>query len=256
MVIRPLYTSGPTHGRFNVDPSATFEAGQVGQLRLDAASGNGVVGLATTKPLGLIDDNKTAAFTQPIVGEVHAVMTAAGATWLTNNANLVSGSDLAFLLSSTGAVTATLAKPTDYTATSYTNGLFTVTAGGAIATDAPYLDTNGDGVADSVNVAIQYMFAVPGVSGVDSTLGSGLVTLHVFRGEFAISVYDTATTYAYSDKLAVGDGTAGKAPLGTVTVLAGARTGNTQCIGACVQPPTSSNPMLTLITDFDYGSWS
>lgn len=253
MVLRPLYTSGQPHGRYNVDPAVTFEAGQVGMLAVDAL-GNTVLTLAGTKPLGLLDDNKTAAFTQPVIGEVHSVAPTAGATWLANNANIVTDSELVFLLSSTGAVAATSVKPTDYTATSYTNGLFTVTAAGNIDTAAPYLDTDGDTVADSVNIMIQYQFAVPGVSGSDSTLGSGLVTLWFQRGEFSVSVYDTATTYAVNDKLFVGDGLAASAPLGTLTV--DARTANPQVVGIVTQPPTSSNPLLTLITDFDYGSWT
>lgn len=263
MVLRPLYTSGVPHGRFAVDPATTFEAGNVGQLSVDAF-GNTVCGLASSKPLGLLEDTKAGAFTAPVIAEVHnARVTAPLGTWTVNNANLVSGSDLVFILNAAGAVTGTATRVTDYTV-NYTNGIFTVVATGAIDTTAPYLDTDGDSVADSIHVATSYMFAVPGVLGVDTTLGSGLVTLHFQRGEFAVSVYDTATTYGVNDKLGVGDGTAGKAPLGTITVIATAagpapsptRTGNTQCIGICTQPPTSSNPMLQLITDFDYGSWA
>jgi hypothetical protein len=251
MVLRPLYTSGQPHGRFSVDPAMTCEAGQVGQLSTDMV-GNTIVTLAGSKPLGLIADDKTAAFTQPILGEVHTVMTLPNATWLSNNANLVSGSQLVFLLSATGVATA-VASPGDYTVTSYTNGLFNVTAAGAIATASPYIDTNGDGIPDSVNVVIQYQFAVPGVAGTDTTLGSGLVTLWFQRGEFSVSVYDTATTYAVNTKLYVGDGVGSNAPLGTLTVAA--RTGNAQVVGAVSQPPTASNPLLSLITDFDIGSW-
>lgn len=250
MVLRPLYTSGQPHGRFNVDPAATFEAGNVGQLAVDAA-GNTVVTLAGSKPLGLIDDNKTAAFTQPVLGEIHAVHPVAAATWVTNNANLVTGSELVFLLNSAGAVASTAAKPTDYTVTSYTNGIFAVTAAGSIDSATPYLDTDGDSVADSVNIMIQYQFALPGVTGSDSTLGSGLCTLYFQKGEFSVSVYDTATTYAVNTKMFVGDGVT--APLGTLTVAA--RTANTQVVGVCTQPPTSSNPLLNLITDFDFSHW-
>ena len=252
MVLRPLNTSGHPHGRFGVDPSVTFEAGQVGQLTTDIA-GNTVVTLAGTKPLGLIDDNKTAAFTQPVIGEVHSVAIAVGSAWVTNQANVVSDSELVFLLSSTGAVAATCVRATDYDVTSYTNGIFVVKVGGNIAGAGAYLDLNGDGVAESVNVATNYHFAVPGVAGADSTLASGLCTLHFQKGEFAVSMYDTASTYAVNTKLYVGTGAGGKAPLG---VLCMASRGAAQVVGVVTQPPTASNPLLTLITDFDFGTWA
>lgn len=253
MVLRPLYTSGQPHGRFNVDPAATFEAGQVGMLAVDA-SGNTLITLAGSKPLGLLDDNKTAAFTQPVIGEVHGVRPgfSGGDTWVTNNANIVSGSELVFLLSATGTATA-VAKTTDYTVTSYTNGLFHVVVAGAIDSATPYYSSTGSGPADSVHIMIQYLFAVPGVAGTDTTLGSGLVTVHFQKGEFAVSIYDTATTYAVNTKLYVGDGGANHAPLGTLTVAA--RTANVQVVGVVTQPPTSSNPLMSLITDFDFGTW-
>lgn len=251
MVVRPLYTTGQPHGRYNVDPTATFEAGQVGMLATDA-QGNTVVTLAGSQPFGIIDDNKTVAFTQPVFGELHTTKVAAGSTWVANNANLVSGSQLVYKLSSTGVATP-VASPADYTI-AYTSGIFTVVALGAIATAAPYLSSTGSGPADSIHVVVQYQFAVPGVAGADSTLGSGLVTLHFQKGEFAVSVYDTAALYAVGTKLFVGDGAVGNAPLGTLTIST--RTGNTQCVGAVTMPPSSSNPLLTLVTDFDLGSWS
>jgi len=248
MTLRPIYTSGQPHGRFNVDPSATFQAGQVGMLSVDAA-GLPIVTLAGTKPLGLIEDNKTAAFTQPIVGELLTIGVGAGSTAVLAHANVVADSELVFLLDAAGAPTA-IVKPTDYTIVN-TNGILTTVAAGAIAGAAPYIDADGDAVLDSVNLSVNYQFALPGVAGADTTLASGLVTLHFQRGEFSVGVYDTANPYAVNDKLYVGDGAV--APLGTLT-SDGA--GNPQVVGICTQPPTASNPLLSLITDFDYGTWT
>lgn len=252
MVVRPNYYAGNPHGRLNVDPTVTFEAGQIGQLTVDPM-GNTVVTLAGSKPLGLIDDNKTTAFTQPIIGEVHYVATVAAATWYTDNAHLVSDSELVFLLSSTGAVAATCVRGVDYSVTSYANGIFAVFLAGLIDVAVPYLDMNHDGVADSVNIAMQYHFAVPGVAGQDTTLASGLVTMWFHKGEYSVSMYDSAASYAVNTKLYVGDGAGGHAPLGVLTVAA--RTANTQVVGIVTQPPTASNPLLTTILDFDFGSW-
>lgn len=253
MTLRVLYKGGDPHGRFAVDPTVTFQAGMVGQLAVDSA-GNTVVTLAGSKPLGLIHDDKTAAFTAAVVGEVHTVAVAVGTQWLTVNPQLVADSELVFLLNSSGAVSATLVEGTDYDVVSYANGAFSVKTGGAIALATAYVDADGNGTAESVNIRMNYQYALPGVTGRDTTLGSGLVTLHFQRGEFSVSMYDTALAYAVNNKLMVGDGGSGNAPLGVLTL--DARTANTQVVGVVTQPPTASNPNLTLITDFDYGSWS
>jgi hypothetical protein len=100
---------------------------------------------------------------------------------------------------------------------------------------------------------VNYQFAVPGVAGQDTTLASGLVTLHFQRGEFSVGVYDTASPFAVNTKCYVGDGGATNAALGTICDVS--RTASAQVVGVCTQPPTASNPLLSLITDFDYGTW-
>lgn len=250
MTLRALYTSGPIHGRFPVDPSAMFQAGQVGQLAADAA-GNPVVTLAGTKPIGLIEDNKTATFTQAVIGELHTVLVGSGTPVAVtlNHANVVSLSELSFRLSSTGVATANT-RTTDYTM-NYVNGILSTTVAGAINTATAYIDTDGDSTDDSINIAVNYQFAIPGVVGVDTTLASGLVSLHVMRGEFAVGVYDTAVSYAVNTQLFVGDGST--SPVGTLTVDAAST--NAQVVGVVTQPPTASNPYMHVMTDFDYGTW-
>ena len=54
---------------YSVDPNATFEAGMVAQLRI---IGNDIVmGVSDgTAPFGLIDDNKTIAFSKSVIDEI------------------------------------------------------------------------------------------------------------------------------------------------------------------------------------------
>lgn len=166
MSFKLLYTNlaGP-QGDFLVDPTVTFEAGQVGQLQ-GTSTGLpqvtlGGTGTAANQVFGIIDDNKTTQFLATVVGEV----VPSGSANL-NNANVVSGS---LAITAIGNATA----GNTLTSFSYVNGSFASA-------------TNGSGVT------VNYSYVIPGKAGDDTTLASGKCTLWLQPGEYATDVYEVA----------------------------------------------------------------
>jgi len=225
MSFKLLYTNlaGP-QGDFLVDPTVTFEAGQVGTLQgagtasslpqvTLAGSGSTVTGGTNPAPQGIIDDNKTTQFLATVVGEVIP----SGSANL-NNANVVSG---------------TLA--------------FTAGAGGT-ATTAGFSYVNGALAAatTTTGVTVNYGYVIPGKAGDDTTLASGKCTLWLQPGEYATDVYEVASdTAGTAITYTIG------APLyssvnSKLTSVASAGTGTSAqaSVGYVTKVPTNGNPFL------------
>jgi hypothetical protein len=206
MSFKLLYTNlaGP-QGDFLVDPSATFEAGQIGTLggsTTGSPLGLPVVSVAATGTsglLGIIDDNKNTQFIATVVNEVLA----SGASTFAH-ANVVSGT-----VATTGTIPSAI---------SYTNGSW--------ATPVTYAQS------------VSYSYIIPGKAGDDTTLASGKCTLWLQPGEYATDVYEVATGTNYPATYSV------NAPLyvsanGKLTPASGA-----QVVGRVTKAPSAGNPFL------------
>jgi hypothetical protein len=208
MAFKLLYTNlaGP-QGDFLVDPTLTFEQGQIGFLTgtsTGTPTGLPMVEVANSgisnTILGIIDDNKTTQFLAAVWNETIT----SGQTTLAH-ANVVSG---------TFIPNAALCYITDHT-----NGTITNT-----------------GAATSVN----YSYIIPGKAGDDTTLASGKCTLWLQSGEYATDVYETmnqqgagtATVYAVGAKLYVSKN-------GKLTPEVGLTV-----VGYVTKAPSAGNPFL------------
>jgi len=206
MGFKLLYTNlaGP-QGDFLVDPSLTFEAGQIGYLTsttTGSPTGLPQVQVAddttVNTVLGVIDDNKTTQFLATVQNE--AVATGVGITLA--HANVISGTF------ATGTSNATV--------TSYVNGVADVTLAGTVS----------------------YSYIIPGKAGDDTTLASGKCTLWLQNGEYSTDVYEVASStgdllaYGVGDRLYV-------SAEGKLTSVAGATV-----VGYVTKSPSAGNTYL------------
>lgn len=178
-----------------VDPTAEFEAGMFGQLKL---IGNDIVAGVSdgTAPLGLIDDVRTIAFTKAQVDEI--VVIDAGTISTDDNGNRVNANDATGVLEFPNVVEDSFTSTVSIVLNSV-NGVITVPTG----TEVNY-DSDGDGVNDSFKVVVNYIYRVANKPGDDSTTGSGRVTLHYQRGIYATDQFDTTQIYPLNANLYVG----------------------------------------------------
>lgn len=181
---------------YPVDISSTFQPGAIGQLKL---IGNDIViGLSDgTAPLGIIDDVRTNAFTQPVVDEIVIIpangIDTDGYYYYTHsnskqelaNANLLRTS---FMSNYEGLILNPV------------NGILTLPAGSLLN-----YDSDGDGHADSVRTIVNYVYQVPSIPGDDTTTGSNRVTLWFQRGIFATDQFDTLQRYPINATLFVNE---------------------------------------------------
>jgi hypothetical protein len=56
-------------------------------------------------------------------------------------------------------------------------------------------DQDGDGIPDSIRTVVSYCYQIPNVSGDDSTLGSGQITVWFQRGIYQTDLYETNQRY-------------------------------------------------------------
>jgi len=179
----------------SVDPTAEFEPGVFGQLRL---IGNDiVVGVSDgTAPLGIIDDVRASAFTKAQVDEV--VVVSAGATELDVNGDTVNSNDVVGVLEFPSIIDSSFTSTISIVLNSV-NGVITIPAG----TEVNH-DSDGDGADDSYKVIANYIYRIANKPGDDSTVGSGRITLHYQRGIYATDQFDTTQIYPLNATLYVG----------------------------------------------------
>lgn len=181
---------------YPVDPVAEFEPGMIAQLYL---RGNNIVcGVSDGRaPFGIIDDFKTRAFTAPSIDEEVIVpvpdpvfqhsqlVTAYDIKWELNNPNIIP--------------TSFITSPVDV-ALIPRNGVILFPAGTVLN-----FDLNGDGIPDSIRTIVSYTYQIPNVSGDDSTLGSGRITVWFQRGIFQTDMYETNQRYPLNSILFVSE---------------------------------------------------
>ena len=157
----------------SVDPTAEFEPGVFGQLKL---IGNDIViGVSDgTAPLGIIDDVRATAFTKAQVDEV--ILIDGGTSEVDGNGDLVNTNDVVGILEFPSIIESSFTSTSSVVLNSV-NGVVTVPAG----TELNY-DSDDDGINDSFKVIANYIYRIANKPGDDSTIGSGRVTVHYQRG--------------------------------------------------------------------------
>lgn len=169
---------------FPVDPTATFQPGQLAQLKV---LGNEIVcGVSDgTAPIGIIDEINTSAFTAPMIDEVvvipaindgyNRVAETEGVMKTLRFANIVRSSFVCdveglILIDINGALIAPHGTPLNY-------------------------DSDGDQVLDSVRVICSYIYRISNIPGDNTTVGSGRITVWFQRGIYETDQYDAKQTY-------------------------------------------------------------
>lgn len=170
---------------YPVDPTATFQPGQIGQLKV---LGDEIVcGVSDgTAPFGIIDDVNTSAFTTPSRDEVVTIPVVA----VSDGYQLVVAMDTKGELRFPSVVRSSFTADIEGITLNDINGIITVAAGTPLN-----FDRDGDNVLDSVRVIVSYIYRIPGVPGDNSTVGSGQVTIWTSRGIFETDQYDPTVRY-------------------------------------------------------------
>jgi hypothetical protein len=231
-MLRPLQIGLHRPISYPVDPNAVFQPGMVGQFN---KVGNEVVlgvsdGIA---PFGILDDARDIAFTRPIVDEIILVevadivddgygvlVTAIELTKLLDNSNILEQSWRADV-----------------------EGIVLVPMNGAIIIPAGTpLNSTADSASltlDAIEITANYAYHVPNQPGVDTTMGSGMVTVWVGRGLiFSTDQFDTESPFAINAPLYVS--ASGKF---TTRQLDEGQ----PAVGMVIVPPTSVNAWLEFV---------
>lgn len=181
---------------YAVDVSSTFQPGAIGQLKL---IGNDIViGLSDgTAPIGIIDDVRSSAFTQPVVDEIVIIP----ANGITNDGYYYyTERDAKQEMENAGLMRTSFMADYEGLILNPVNGILTLPAGSLLN-----WDSDGDHRADSVKTIVNYVYQVPSIPGDDSTLGSNRITIWYQRGIFATDQFDTTQRYPLNARLFVNE---------------------------------------------------
>ena len=178
---------------FPVDPTSTFQPGQIGQLKV---IGNEIVcGVSDgTAPFGIIDDVNTSAFTAPITDEVADISVVA----VSDGYQLVVAIDTDKSLRFSNIVRSSFVADLEGIILNDINGVITVSSGTPLNFDA-----DKDGILDTVRVIVSYVYRIPNIPGDNTTAGSGRMTLWFQRGIFETDQFDTTQRYVVNATLFV-----------------------------------------------------
>lgn len=190
MILRPVLAQTNVWSA-PVDPSATFESGQIaglieinGELFVTVSDGDSI------PPIGVIDDNKTSAFTGTVVEELQIVPSATQVV----NGVLVSTVDVMGALDETNIIESSFSSNFDLILNPK-KGTFIIPAGTPVNFD--------DGTTIGFEVISSYRFTIVDFPGDDTTDGSGQISIHFNRGIFTTNVFDTLAVYAPGQPLFV-----------------------------------------------------
>lgn len=190
MILRPVLADTAVWSA-PVDPSATFESGQIaglieinGELFVTVSDG------ANIPPIGVIDDNKTSAFTGTVIDEVQIVP----ASFQEVSGVLVSTIDVMGALDETNLLESTFTGNIDVVLNPK-KGTFIIPAGTPLNYD--------DGTTMGFEHISSYRYSIVDFPGDDSTDGSGQISIHFNRGIFTTNVFDTLATYSPGQPLFV-----------------------------------------------------
>lgn len=194
-MLKIIHLPNPHGASFPVDPTAEFEPGMLAQLKLQ---GNDITAGVSdgTAPLGIIDDIRTSSVTKAQVDEI--VEIAVPDSEIDENGRRVSSSDVTGFLEFPNIVESSFISTIDVVLNGV-NGAIIIPAGTPLNFDA-----DDDGILDSFNVVVNYIYNVSTMPGDDSTVGSGRITVYYQRGIYATDQFDTTQAYPLNATLYVG----------------------------------------------------
>ena len=177
---------------FPVDPTSSFQPGQIAQLKV---IGNEIVcGVSDgTAPYGIIDDINTSAFTAPSTDEV-VVISAVGIG--DGYGNYVSVIETMKDMRKPNIVRSSFTVDVEGLVLNEVNGLLIAPVG----TTLNY-DLDGDGINDSIRAVVSYVYRIANIPGDNTTIGSGRITIWFQRGIFETDQYDTKQRYVVNATL-------------------------------------------------------
>lgn len=214
---------------YPVDPTATFEPGQIAQLKV---LGNEVVcGVSDgTAPFGIIDDINTSAFTAPIKDEIVDI-SVVGIN--DGYGNYISAAEAMQTLSFANIVRSSFISDVENITLNDINGVVIAPAGSEIN-----YDKDGDGIPDTIRIIVSYIYRIPNIPGDNSTLNSGRITVWFVRGIYETDQYDTTQKYVVNATLFVNSE-------GKLTT----KQGSNSCpgIALCTCPPTGLNSTIEFL---------
>lgn len=190
MILRPLLANSLVWS-VPVDPSATFEAGNIVGLieingQLFATPSNGT----TIAPIGIIDDSRTSAFSGTVIDEVTIIP---ASTTIVNGV-MVSTIDVMGALNETNIIETSFVADVNVVLNPK-KGLIVIPAGTPLNYD--------DGTMVGFKVTSSYRYKIVDFPGADTIEGSGMVSVHFNRGIFVTNVFDVLSTYAPGSALYV-----------------------------------------------------
>lgn len=196
-MLRVIYTSYATPWFWPIDPSATFQAGQIAQL---TAVGNNIVcGVSDgSAPIGIIDDNKTASFFAAAWDE--EVITPIIPTVLDSNNQKVSQYETKVELINPNVDPDSFVSLYVDCALSPRNGVVTFPAGTPVN-----FDLNGSGEFNAIRTVVRYTYTIPNTPGDDTTAGSGRMTVWIGRIIAETDQYETGYEYPLNANLYVSE---------------------------------------------------
>lgn len=196
MVLKLVQIGNGLPVSYPVDSSSVFEPGAIAQLKLFGQ--DIVAGLSDgLAPLGIIDDSRAAAFTQPSVDEI-VVIQATGI--LDAYGRWVSTTAVKQELLHAGVVASSFVADYEDLILNPVNGVLTAPAGSVLN-----YDLDGDGKPDSIKTVVDYVYTVSGLPGEDTTVGSNRLTIWISRGLYATDQFDTTQKYPLNAALFVNE---------------------------------------------------
>jgi len=192
-MLRIIHAGNTMPLSYPVDPSATFQPGQIGQLKV---MGNNIMcGVSDgTAPFGIIDDVASSAFTSPSKDEVVTIPCVA----VSDGYQLVAAIDTKGELRFPSVIRSSFIADVEGLILNEINGIITVQAGTALN-----FDSDGDGILDSLRTVVNYQYRIANIPGDNSTIGSGQITLWYGRFVLETNMYDTTQRYIVNATLFV-----------------------------------------------------
>ena len=213
---------------YPVDPNATFLSGMIAQMK--SIGGDIVAGVSDgISPFAIIDDIRDTAFSKPVIDEV--VVIQAPSVTTDGYGNYYMGAEASQFLNNAYIIASSFVADVEGLSLNDINGALKAPVGAQLN----YSTTGG--VFDAIRTLVRYSFQVPNISGEDSTIGSGRVTLWFTRGVFQTDQYEMSP-FAVNSNLYVSS----EGKLTTEQSLA-----NQPSVGMCLVPPGSVDTMLEFL---------
>lgn len=213
---------------FIVDPSAEFLSGMVAQLTV---LGNQIVATVSngSAPIGIIDDNRSKAFTNVSWNEI-LIVPAPGV--LGPNNTIITPIDVKAELRKANVLRNSFSSTVDVVLNEV-NGVVTFIAGTQLN-----FDLTGQGVPDAIRAVVNYSYYVPNIPGDDTTDGSGRITIWYDKMIFQTDQFETNQQYPLNANLYVSE---------TGYLTSRSRGANYPSVGIVTAPPSALNALLEVM---------